>query len=163
MPPNHQSGPQQQESQTSSAQLDARIYKFMLDMDARLDIKFKDARDQNREDFNNMLKAEVLPVLREMNKRLEQGDTRFTEHGERLDDHSDRLSKPQEDSGDTAALTKKSKGGWVSVDRLQTLVVGIISAVVAGAVSIIIAMKAMPTAMPAPPAPSTVSQPGTPP
>lgn len=139
------------------------MYKFMLDMDARLDAKFKDARDQNREDFNNMLKAEVLPVLREMNKRLEQGDTRFTEDRERLDDHSDRFAKQSSAGSASTALTKKSKGSLISVDKLQTLVVGIISAVVAGAVSIIIAMKAIPTTTPAQPAPSTVSQPGTPP
>lgn len=149
----------------SSAQLpqvDPAHFQLLYEFERRMGDLFKDARVQNKEDIANAL----LPVnakLDAMGTRLANGDARFERHEGRLDDHSDRLAKPQTGSNDTAALTKKSKGGWISVDKLQALIVGIISAVIAGAVSIIVAMKAMPTTMPTSPAPSTVSQPGTPP
>lgn len=100
------------------------MYKFMLDMDARLDTKFREAREQNKEDITNTLKADVLPLLREMSKRLEQGDTRFEKQDERLDEHSDRLNKKRDGGEEPTALTKKS-GGWIPADKLPAIIMAL--------------------------------------
>jgi len=107
-------------------------YKILYEFERRLDDKFKEARNQNREDTENAVARALVPIhggLLTINSRMKNGEDKFKEQGERMDDHSKRIDR-KKDEDDTREIRrkeddKKSSGGWISVDKIPTILVAL--------------------------------------
>jgi len=91
------SGGESKESKggVSSADLDVRGLRLLLDFEKRLDDKLIQFRVQSKEDVSQMMALTVLPLKNQLDTitdRLERGDTSFKESKERQDDHSERIA-----------------------------------------------------------------------
>lgn len=142
----------------SSAEFDARMYKLMFEFDRRLDEKFKEARAQNKEDIKTAIEIAVNPIiprLDNIDNRLEKGEKQFEKEEKRLSEHSERIDdvnallaaegfgpngrKPHNKSQEgTTAVHKKPEGGWISADKLPSII-----AAVGSVVALIISSIAM--------------------
>lgn len=86
-------------STRSNPQIDPMFFQLLYEIDRRLDERFKEAREQNKED----MKAALVPVsmrLDGIDKRLDEGKQEFKALWERGDDHSGRI-----DAAKTLATT----------------------------------------------------------
>jgi chromosome segregation ATPase len=147
--------------------MDAQAYQLLLEFERRLEEKFTQARQQNKEDTQAALIVALQPVnsrLDKIDSRMEAGDHKFTALERRFDDHSDRIQNvndfakdhkaecPMRHRGDeTTKMVSKDKmeasGGWISAKQLPAIITAI-GSLVAVVVSSVALLKAPTTPTP---------------
>lgn len=121
-------------SGASQTDIDAKLYKVLLDLEIRLDSKFEKSRQQNKEDTQNIVELAVSrsiqPVLSEIsgiNAQLREGNKRFDEQSNRIKRANDvavqaasdaLVAKTERSLPLQAAEDEKPKEGWISASTL---------------------------------------------
>lgn len=89
----------------SQTDIDAKLYKVLLDLEIRLDSKFEKSRQQNKEDTQNIVELAVSraiqPVLAEVSgikDQLKEGNRRFDEQSSRIKKAGDVAAQAASDA-----------------------------------------------------------------
>lgn len=79
----------------SSASLDPSMYQVLYELERRLDEKFTQSRQQNKEDIDSAIKP-VYTQLDVIKDQLSSGRAEFDRVNERLGEHSDNIDNAME-------------------------------------------------------------------
>lgn len=159
-------------SGASQTDIDAKLFKVLYELEVRLDAKFKEARQQNKEDTQVIVELAVnravQPLAENMRAfgiRLEEGNRRFDEQSSRITKVKDLAVQAVSDAMTAkteaklqlvdAEGEKKPKEGWISASTLVAFLpaLGSLIATVLASVALLRtpAQPSQPT--PAPPTP----------
>lgn len=107
----------------SSAEIDARLYKVLYDLELRLDNKFRQSKEDISATLRNMLEP-VHAKLSTIDSSLIAGTKTFEEHNRQLSDNEQDIQELKmvirdKKDADLSGARSAKKGGWVAIDKVN--------------------------------------------